>query len=172
MFPFRATRLYDLFCRHNALEEIPTNQRVTLERDFFRRSFEEEWERTRAYFYDRDSVQIQRAESDPKHKMALVFRSYLGRSSSWANAGEPSRKIDYQIWCGPAMGAFNQWVRGSFLEKPDNRQAVTVAMNLLYGAAVITRVNWIRSQGIPLPAGFQKSTPLKLSDIERYLQPE
>ena len=70
------------------------------------------------------------------------------------------------------MGAFNQWVRGSFLEKPDNRQAVTVAMNLLYGAAVITRVNWIRSQGLPLPAGFQKSTPLKLSDIERNLQPE
>jgi PfaD family protein len=91
MFPFRAARLYDLFCRHDALEEIPTNQRVTLERDFFHHSFEEEWERTRAYFYDRDPVQIQRAESDPKHKMALVFRSYLGRSSSWANAGEPSR---------------------------------------------------------------------------------
>jgi hypothetical protein len=45
-------------------------------------------------------------------------------------------------------------------------------MNLLYGAAVITRVNWIRSQGVPLPASFQKSTPLKLSDIERNLQPE
>jgi PfaD family protein len=172
MFPFRAARLYDLFCRYNTLEEIPNDQRVTLEREFFRHSFEEEWERTRVYFYKRDPVQIQRAESDPKHKMALVFRSYLGRSSSWANAGEPSRKIDYQIWCGPAMGAFNQWVRGSFLEKPDNRRAVTVAMNLLYGAAVITRVNWIRSQGVPLPASLRKSTPFKLSDIERNLQPE
>ncbi len=172
MFPFRAARLYDLFCRHAALEDIPNDQRVTLERDFFRHSFEEEWERTRAYFSDRDPVQIKRAEADPKHKMALVFRSYLGRSSSWANAGEPSRKIDYQIWCGPSMGAFNQWVRGSFLEKPDNRRAQTVAMNLLYGAAVITRINWIRSQGVPLPASIQKSTPLKLPDIERNLQSE
>jgi len=70
------------------------------------------------------------------------------------------------------MGAFNQWVRGSFLEKPDNRRALTVAMNLLYGAAVITRVNWIRIQGVSIPPSFLKSTPLKLSDIEHNLQPE
>ena len=37
---------------------------------------------------------------------------------TWATAGEPARQIDYQIWCGPAMGAFNQWVKGSPLEKP------------------------------------------------------
>jgi PfaD family protein len=172
MFPFRATRLYDLFCRHNGLEDIPTDQRKILERDFFHHSFEEEWERTRAYFHDRDPAQIQRAESDPKHKMALVFRSYLGRSSSWANTGEPARKIDYQIWCGPSMGAFNQWVKGSFLEKPENRRVVTVAMNLLFGAAVMTRVNWIRSQGITIPTSCQHFTPLTLSGIERNLKPQ
>ena len=48
--------------------------------------------------------------------MALVFRWYLGLSSRWANAGEPTRKVDYQVWCGPAMGAFNEWTKGSFLE--------------------------------------------------------
>ena len=48
--------------------------------------------------------------------MALVFRWYLGQSSRWANAGEPTRKLDYQVWCGPAMGAFNEWAKGSFLE--------------------------------------------------------
>ena len=31
------------------------------------------------------------------------------------------RKMDYQIWCGPAMGAFNRWVRGSFLADRSNR---------------------------------------------------
>jgi trans-AT polyketide synthase/acyltransferase/oxidoreductase domain-containing protein len=30
--------------------------------------------------------------------------------------GDETRRMDYQIWCGPAMGAFNDWVRGSFLE--------------------------------------------------------
>ncbi len=44
--------------------------------------------------------------------MALVFRWYLGQSSRWANAGEPTRKVDYQVWCGPAMGAFNEWTQG------------------------------------------------------------
>src|SRR5262249_56156625 len=96
-------------------------------------------EETRAYSGRRDPRQIERAASDPRHKMALVFRWYLGQSSRWANAGEPMRKIDYQVWCGPAMGAFNEWVKGSFLERPDQRRVVTVALNLLYGAAVLVR---------------------------------
>jgi hypothetical protein len=32
------------------------------------------------------------------------------------------------------MGAFNSWVRGSFLEPPEARSAVQVALNLLEGA--------------------------------------
>ena len=47
---------------------------------------------------------------EAKHRMALVFRWYLGKSSRWAISGESARRADYQIWCGPAMGAFNAWV--------------------------------------------------------------
>ena len=71
--------------------------------------------------------------------MALVFRSYLGLSSRWANAGEASRQMDYQVWCGPAMGAFNEWARGTFLEKPENRRVVVVAETLINGAATQLR---------------------------------
>ena len=85
------------------------------------------WEQTQAYFRERDPTRIERAEREPKQKMALVFRWYLGMSSHWANSGEPSRAVDYQIWCGPAMAAFNDWVRGSFLEPPENRRVATVA---------------------------------------------
>ena len=85
--------------------------------------------------------------------MALVFRWYLGMSSHWANTGEPSRTVDYQIWCGPAMAAFNDWVRGSFLEQPENRRVATVALNILYGAAVLTRARIASVQGLALPAG-------------------
>lgn len=59
--------------------------------------------------------------------MALVFRWYLGLSSRWANAGEPGRQLDYQVWCGPAMGAFNEWVKGTPLEATANRTVVGVA---------------------------------------------
>ena len=169
MFPLRAAKLYDLYNRHDSLESLPESQKDILERDFFQCSFHEEWEQTRRYFASQDPKQIARADKDPKHKMALVFRSYLGRSSNWANSGNPSRKIDYQIWCGPAMGAFNNWVRGSFLEQPENRNVVTVAMNLLFGACVLTRSNWIRYQGVRLPQSVVKFHPMVLSEILNLL---
>lgn len=165
MFPLRAAKLYDLYSRYDRLEDIPEKQRSILERDFFRCSLEEEWSRTKQFFSRQDPRQIVRAEKDPKHKMALVFRSYLGQSSKWAIQGDPSRKIDYQIWSGPALGAFNGWVKGSFLEKPENRKTVTVAMNLLVGAAVVTRANWLRCQGIRLPAGAGKFFPTPIDDL-------
>ena len=136
---------------------------------FFKCSFRAEWEQTRQFFAERDPQQIESAEKNPKHKMALVFRSYLGRSSTWAKTGDPARKIDYQIWCGPAMGAFNQWAKGTFLEKSENRQIVTVAMNLLFGAAVLTRVAWMRHQGITLPPEAQRYVAMELPKIKDLL---
>ncbi len=170
MFPLRAAKLYDLYTQYERLEDIPQGQRAILERDFFRCSFEEEWEQTRRFLATQDPRQIARSETDLKHKMALLFRSYLGQSSRWATKGEPSRKIDYQIWCGPALGAFNEWVKGTFLEKPENRQTATVAMNLLFGAAVVTRANSLRTQGISLPASVGRFSPLTLSDIVDQLE--
>jgi len=165
MFALRAAKLYELYSRYDSYAEIPTSQREILQRDIFRCSFQEEWEQTKNFFAQRDPKQIEIAENNPKHMMALVFRSYLGRSSTWANSGDQSRKIDYQIWCGPSMGAFNQWVKGTFLEKRKNRKTVTVAMNLMFGAAVTTRVNWLRYQGITLPRKARKFYPLYLSKI-------
>lgn len=169
MFPLRAAKLYDLYSSYDSYDDIPEEQRTLLERDIFKCTFQQEWQQTMNYFARHDPKQIQRAEKNPKHKMALVFRSYLGQSSNWANAGDPLRKIDYQIWCGPAIGAFNQWVKGSFLEKPENRKTVTVAMNILYGAAVVTRVSWLRSQGIVLPAGAGNFSPMELPKIIELL---
>jgi hypothetical protein len=54
------------------------------------------------------------------------------------------------------MGAFNRWAAGSFLAEPKNRSVVQIALNLLEGAAVITRAGQLRSFGIPVsPASFQ-----------------
>jgi hypothetical protein len=99
--------------------------------------------------------------------MALVFRWYLGMSSRWANAGEPSRKIDYQVWCGPAMGAFNEWVRGSFLEQPRQRRVTTVALNLLYGAAVLLRLQVLRCQGATINPAWARLEPLPPEELQR-----
>ncbi len=148
MFPMRAGKLYELYRAYASLEAIPESERVPLEKNVLKASFADVWNQTRDYFARRDPSQVIKADLDPKHKMALVFRWYLGQSSRWANAGMPDRKLDYQVWCGPAMGAFNEWANGSFLEPAKNRDVVTVALNLLFGAAVQMRKNQLRTQGL------------------------
>jgi trans-AT polyketide synthase/acyltransferase/oxidoreductase domain-containing protein len=166
MFSVRAAKLYDFYRTYGAYLEIPETQRAILERDFFRSSFEQEWQQTRAFFKQQDPSQIERAERDPRHKMALVFRSYLGRSSRWSDTGETDRQLDYQIWCGPAMGAFNEWVRGTFLEEQENRKTVTIALNLLFGACVVLRSGGLRNQGVSLPPGAETFAPLPVEALD------
>jgi trans-AT polyketide synthase, acyltransferase and oxidoreductase domains len=155
MFAGRAKKLYDLYNAHDSLDAIPANERSKVEGQMLRATFDEAWASTRAFWMDRDAREVDRAENDPKHKMALVFRSYLGQTSRWAIAGDASRRTDFQIWCGPAMGAFNRWTAGTFLEGPAQRTVVQVARNLMEGAAVVTRAQQLRSYGVPVPAaGF------------------
>ena len=152
MFAVRARKLYELYRSYPSLEAIPAEERARVEKQILRASFEDAWASTREFWSGRDPSEVHRAESDPKHKMALVFRSYLGLSSRWAIAGDSDRRTDYQIWCGPAMGAFNRWTRDSFLADPQARSVVQVARNLMEGAAVVTRSQQLRSYGVPVPA--------------------
>jgi trans-AT polyketide synthase/acyltransferase/oxidoreductase domain-containing protein len=166
MFPMRAHRLYDLYRAHHGLEDISDDERTNLEKTVFRKPLEEVWSETRSFWEARDITQIERAERDPKHRMALVFRWYLGMSSRWANRGEVGREMDYQVWCGPAMGAFNEWVRDSILDPWEDRRAVNVAHNMLHGAAVITRAVALSSQGVEVPATCVDVVPRGPGELE------
>jgi len=166
MFAMRAGKLHEAYRAHDSIEAMPEAERATLEKTIFKAPLEAIWDQTRAYFLGRDPSQVERAGRDPKHRMALVFRWYLGQSSHWANAGDPSRAVDYQVWCGPAMAAFNEWVRGSFLERPEERRVATVARNILHHAAVLTRARTLASQGVDVPPGIPRLAPLTLAEIE------
>jgi trans-AT polyketide synthase, acyltransferase and oxidoreductase domains len=163
MFAPRAAQLYEAYRTHPSLEELPPQLRAKLERDVLRASIDEVWAQTRQFWRQRDPAELTRAEYDPKHRMALVFRWYLGNSSRWAITGDTARRSDYQIWCGPAMGAFNRWTAGSFLAEPLNRSVVQIALNLLEGAAVITRAHQLRTYGVPVPASAFVFTPCRLA---------
>jgi PfaD family protein len=166
MFAVRAKKLYDVYLAHDSLDAIQEPLRGQLERDFLRQSFDEAWASTRAYFEKRDPSQLERAAREPKHRMALVFRAYLGLASRWAIQGDASRRVDYQIWCGPAMGAFNEWAKGSFLEKAANRRVVPIALNILAGAAVLARAGALRAQGV---AASPRFAPRPLHELEELL---
>ncbi|MFK5926026.1 MAG: PfaD family polyunsaturated fatty acid/polyketide biosynthesis protein [Desulfuromusa sp.] len=169
MFSIRAHKLYDLYRNYNSIEALPAVEREKLEKTFFRIPMTTIWEQTRSYFAVRDPRQVEKAEADPKYKMALVFRWYLGQSPVWANSGDVSRKIDYQIWCGPAMGAFNEWARGSFLEDVTQRKVVTVAYNILFGAAVLLRANQLKQQEGQFKFDSSMLAPLKIEEIKEFL---
>ena len=170
MFALKAGRLYEYYRTYDSLDHMPTAIRDELEKKYFHASLEQEWANTQAFFDKRDPRQNERAAKDPKHKMALLFRSYLGRASLWAISGEPARVIDYQVWCGPALGAFNEWVKGSFLEKPENRRVATVAMNLLVGASYMMRVNSLRQQGVQLSEKELCYRPLSMEQIQTIIK--
>ncbi|MEE8522332.1 MAG: PfaD family polyunsaturated fatty acid/polyketide biosynthesis protein [Thermoanaerobaculia bacterium] len=163
MFGVRARRLYELYRGYDSLEALPAKVRGELESKVFLATCDDIWAQTRRYFEAVDPAQVERAEREPKHRMALVFRWYLGKSSSWANQGDSEHRIDYQIWCGPAMGAFNAWVAGSSLAAPEGREVVQIARNLIEGAAVVTRSQQLRTYGVPVPAAAFQFRPRRLA---------
>jgi trans-AT polyketide synthase/acyltransferase/oxidoreductase domain-containing protein len=169
LFAMRGNKLYEAYRNYNSIDEIPEKEKEQMEKVIFKAPLSEIWDSTREFFNENDPQQLAKAEQDPKHKMALMFRWYLGLSSRWANAGTPERQTDYQVWCGPAMGAFNEWSKGSFLESPENRGVVIVALNIIFGAAITARINTLHNQGLHLSADNTNMPPLTLTDIENYL---
>ena len=145
----RAAKLYELYRAHASLEAIPP-RRAPAREEVLRASLDEVWAETRALLASSATRrEVAGAERDPRHKMALVFRWYLGLSSRWAIAGEPTRQVDYQVWCGPAMGAFNEWAKGIVPGRPGATAAsAQIARNLLEGA------RWSRARSSCAPTGL------------------
>lgn len=162
MFPMRAAQLYQLYQAYDGIDALPPAQRERLETQVFRRPLEDVWEECVAYFSRRDPDQLRRAADSPKRRMALVFRWYLGMASRWAVTGQRDRAADYQIWCGPAMGSFNAWVSGSYLNTPENRTVADVARHLMRGAAFHTRIAQLATAGVTLPTSVADYRPVPL----------
>ena len=148
LFAMRSKKLYSLYRQYDRLEDIPADELEKLERQVFQRSVADIWRECHQFFSERDPAQLDRANKEPRHKMALVFRWYLGLSSRWAIAGQQDRKTDVQIWCGPGIGAFNAWTHGTFLAEPQNRRVAVVAANLMAGAAALIRSQTLLQQGV------------------------
>lgn len=159
LFAMRAQKLYELYSSYDSIEDIPASERERQEAKVFQRSLAEVWADTEAFFAQRDPAQLEKARQNPKMKMALIFRWYLGLASRWSCAGEAGREMDYQIWCGPVMGTFNDWARGTCLEQPQNRRVADVALHLLQGCAYRYRLQSLRVQGVPLPAELDLYRP-------------
>jgi trans-AT polyketide synthase/acyltransferase/oxidoreductase domain-containing protein len=67
----------------------------------------------------------------------MVFKWYFARSVEWALAGEADQRVNFQIHCGPAMGAFNRFCAGTELADWSRRDPAAIAEALMAGAAAL-----------------------------------
>ncbi len=147
MYAQNAQKLYEYYVKYPSFDAIPTSERERIEKKILKDTFAHVWEGTKEYFTRMDPGKILQAEKNPKMKMALVFRWYLGSSSRWAVQGDLSRKFDMQIWCGQAMGAFNLWVKGTPMEHAGNRRIGEVSGLLLHSCAYHSMKNLLIRMG-------------------------
>lgn len=135
-FPARANKLFMLYSHYDSWQAIPEKLRQQIESRYFQRSFEQVWQEVSSYHASKGRHEtLQRAESNLKHKLALVFRWYFGYTSRLALSGDERNRADFQIHTGPALGAFNQWVKGSPLQSWRNRHVDQIAEKLMRDTA-------------------------------------
>jgi len=135
-FPARANKLLSLYRQHESVDELDAKTRQQIEERYFRRSLATVYDEVRGACSRGD---LERAERSAKHRMALIFKRYFRDTTEWALAGEAAHKVDFQIHCGPALGAFNQWVAGTELAPWQARHVDIVADRLMTETAALLR---------------------------------
>jgi trans-AT polyketide synthase/acyltransferase/oxidoreductase domain-containing protein len=131
LFPARANKLYELYRNHGSWEEIDEKVRQQIEHTCFARPYAEVWAETRDYYRKHLADELARLERDPRARMAAVFRWYFVHTGRLARDGRSEDKANFQIHTGPAVGAFNQWAKGTRFEDWRNRNVDEIATELM-----------------------------------------
>jgi trans-AT polyketide synthase, acyltransferase and oxidoreductase domains len=134
-FPARANKLYSLWRENDSLVSIDAQTAKHIQEKYFRRSFEEVYAETRNHYLTIMPGEIDKAERNPKHKMAMVFRWYFIHTMNLALTGNLDQRVDFQVHCGPSLGAFNQWIKGTELENWRRRHPDQIGEKLMQETA-------------------------------------
>lgn len=117
LFPMRARKLYELYKQYSSLDDIPYDEKIRIEKDYFKSSIGDQLKKLQSNMSEKN---YNACISDSQKKMALLFRDYFTYASNQAISGG-NDKANYQIHCGSIMGAFNEWVKGSKYERWQER---------------------------------------------------
>ena len=150
LFPMRGNKLFALYNHYDSLDDIPLTIRAQLERSYFKRSLAEVWEETQRYLQSSGrSQEIAKAQTNAKYRMARVFHWYFAYSTQLAFSGSLDDVVNYQVHTGPALGAFNQWVKGTHWEAWQNRHVDEIAVKLMNATAQRLRAGYEQSFNDP-----------------------
>jgi len=130
LFSARANQLYQIYRIHDGLSSLSKKSMGSIER-ILGHSVDEIWTLSRERLIKSRPEELARMERNEKARMARVFKWYFSRSIEFAQAGNLTEKVNYQIHCSPAMGAFNYFVRGGAMENWRNRHVDIIANELM-----------------------------------------
>lgn len=131
-FPARANKLHELYDIYDSWEQIDAETRNKIETRYFKKSFSEILEYVKQHYSGNQFKQ----NMNDKQKLAAVFKWYINNCSKAALEGRMNEKVNFQVHCGPAMGVFNQWVKGTELENWRNRKVAEIGERLMEETAV------------------------------------
>lgn len=135
LFAARGNKLYELYRRFESLDQLDARTRTMLEERCFRRPLDAIERDAEHRARERGPAALERFRTDPKHRMAMVFRHYFTWTNRLARDGDPAMRADYQIHCGPAMGALNGYLAGGGSADHRQRHAAGLALQLMRDAA-------------------------------------
>ncbi len=130
-FVGRANKMYDIYKHYNSFKEINSNTINQLENTFFKRKISDILSEEKDYYKQNNLKDYKRLLEDEKYQLLVVIKWYFRNSTEFALKGVSERKTDYQIQCGKALGAFNDWVRGTKFERLENRRAAEIGEFLM-----------------------------------------
>jgi trans-AT polyketide synthase, acyltransferase and oxidoreductase domains len=145
-FSARANRLYDLYTHHDSLEAIDEPIRKQLEAQYFKRPLPDVRRQAMEYVRQTNPPEFERMQGNPKLAMLRVFKSYFARASDAAINGVAAERSNFQIHCGPAMGAFNEWVKETPYREWRTRHVDAIAELLMSGACAVLSGSADRAQ--------------------------
>lgn len=135
-FSARANKLYELYRNTGSIAQLDSKTKTQLEDKYFGQPMTDVLEICKRGMSAEERAAVQ---GDSKQQLAAVFKWYIAKGKASAIAGESGNKVNYSIMCGPAMGAFNQWVKGTPLEAWRHRRAGEIAVKMMNGAAQIIK---------------------------------
>lgn len=135
-FSARANKLYELYRNTGSIAQLDSKTKSQLEDKYFGQPMTDVLEICKRGMSAEERAAVQ---GDSKQQLAAVFKWYIAKGKASAIAGESGNKVNYSIMCGPAMGAFNQWVKGTPLEAWRHRRAGEIAVKMMNGAAQIIK---------------------------------
>jgi trans-AT polyketide synthase/acyltransferase/oxidoreductase domain-containing protein len=126
-FPARANKLFQLYQQFSSPELLDAATRKQLEEKYFKKPLEQ-------VFRDIEN-EVNVAAASHGQQMQSLVKWYAEQGFTRAMEGNSAHRTDYKIFCSPAMGAFNRWVKGTPLEKWENREVAVIARLIMQDTA-------------------------------------